>query len=70
MVRGATLIHGQTITVRLRDTSLACASISPTSDVCLTLRNTLPRISSAPSAVHLTTCFLPGSQLPGLSVKS
>lgn len=41
MVRGATLIHGQTITVRLRDTPLACASISPTSDVCLTLRNTL-----------------------------
>ncbi len=67
MVRGATLIHGQTITVRLRDTT-----ISPTSDVCLTLRNTLRlrRSSSAPSAVHLTTCFLPGSQPPGLSVKS
>ena len=36
MVRGATLIHGQTVSVRLRDTT-----ISPTSDVCLTLRNTL-----------------------------
>ena len=64
MVRGATLIHGL-IPVRLQDTT-----ISPTTDVCPTLRNTLPRISSAPSAVHLTTCFLPGSQPPGLSVKS
>jgi hypothetical protein len=34
MVRGATLIHGHA--VRLQDTT-----ISPTSDVCPTLRNTL-----------------------------
>ncbi len=36
MVRGATLIHGQTVPVRLQDTT-----ISPTTDVCPTLRNTL-----------------------------
>ena len=36
-----------------------------------TLQNTLENIHlTAPSAVHLPTCFSSGSQLPGLSVKA
>ena len=35
-----------------------------------TLQNTLLSHLTAPSAAHLTTCFRPGSQHPGLSVQA
>ena len=61
------MIHGL-MPCALRDTF-----ISPATDVCLYVA-VFPEASAfyptAPSAVHLTYCFTPGSHLPGLSVEA
>ena len=65
-IRGATLIHGHN----------PCAyqetNISPATDVCRNVAEYSVKGShlTAPSAVHLTTCFLPDFQLRRLSVKA
>ena len=64
IIRGATLIHS--VLCACKDTC-----ISPATDVCHTSQNTLYIIHlTAPSAVHLTTCFSPDSQHHRLSVKA
>ena len=63
--RGATLIHGITRALSRIPTYPRQLTYAHT------LQNTLENIHlTAPSAVHLTTCFSPGSQLPRLSVKA
>ena len=65
-IRGATLIHGMT-------RALSGIPAYPRHIyACLQRRRILCERShlTAPSAVHLTTCFSSGSQHPGLSVKA
>ena len=63
--RGATLIHGITRALSRIPTYPRQLTYAHT------LQNTLENIHlTAPSAVHLPTCFSSGSQLPGLSVRA
>ena len=65
LIRGATLIHGKKI--RALD---GIQTYPRQLTYALTSQNTRPAPLTAPSAVHLTTRFLLGSQHPGLSVKA
>ena len=66
VIRGATLLHGMNRALYRIPAYPRQLTYAPT------LQNTLrpaPHLT-APSAVHLTACFLPGSQHPGLSGKA
>ena len=66
--RGATLLHGP-----FTDRALSGVPTYPRQlTYAHTSQNTQPELRplTAPSAVHLTVRVLPGSQLPGLSVKA
>jgi len=61
-IRGATLIHDLTRALSEIPSYLRLVTLAQTS------QNTLIAHFTAPSAVHLTICFAPGSQHPGFSV--
>lgn len=61
-IRGATLIHDLTRALSEIPSYLRLVTLAQTS------QNTLTNHFTAPSAVHLTICFVPGSQHPGFSV--
>ena len=63
-IRGATLIHDLTRALSEIPSYLRLVTLAQTS------QNTLIAHFTAPSAVHLTICFAPGSQHPGFSVRA